>query len=1006
MRHPVALTVTLSSIVMVWCVFALALDPSLDVNQYAHTAWKIREGFTKGYIHAMAQTPDGYLWLGTEFGLLRFDGIRAVPWAPPTGDQLPSNDILSLVASRDGGLWIGTANGLASWKDGKLIHYPQLDGVYFDRLLEDREGTIWAGSFGVPTGRLCAIETASVHCYGQDGSLGQIVLALYEDSRGNLWVGVANGFWRWKPGSAKFYPLPGQLNGIRALAEDADGSLLIGTHDGIRRLVGEKAELAYPISGHGKVFEAENLLRDRDGGLWITTTRHGLVHLHQGKTDVFTQVDGLSGAQSVYLLEDREGNVWVSTFDGLDRFREYAVATFNADQGLLDTVVASVLADNDGSVWLSTANGLNRWNQGQITIFGKGNGKRKPDGQLDGNNPNSLFQDSQRRIWASTYAAIGYLENDRFIKVVRPTHGGVRAIAEDAPESLWISDRELGLVHLEQGNLVQQIPTTALGRQRGDTIDALVPDRLRGGLWLGFFKGGVAYFAAGGLQASYSIANGLGAGRVSYLRLDSDGTLWAATQGGLSRLRNGRIATLTSKNGLPCDTVHWVTEDDEHSVWLYMPCGLVRLVRSELDAWASAVDKDQNAKPTVRFELLDTSDGIQSRANGAGYVPSVTKAMDGRLWFVTNSGVSVIDPRHLAFNKLPPPVHIERVTANHKIYEVTSDGNVPLPPRVRDLEVDYTALSLAAPEKVFFRYKLEGWDRDWQDAGTRRQAFYSNLPPRNYTFRVKACNNSGVWNEAGASLNFSIDRAYYQTWWFRSLCVTVFLALPWALYRQRVQQLRSQEKRLRDVVDTIPAMTFAAQPDGYRTFVNQGWVEYTGMTLEQSLGSGWHAVIHPEDLKGVLDEWQAALPSGRPMYYEARYRRAKDGQYRWFMVRVVGQRDKRGKIVKWYGTVTDIEELKRAEEERKRADQEREKLRQLEDDMAHINRVSMLGEIGCLSGARNKAAHRSQHYQRQQLHGMVGARTTQPRSSSCGSSQNRQIWESSGGDRRSDTVTL
>jgi PAS domain S-box-containing protein len=347
-----------------------------------------------------------------------------------------------------------------------------------------------------------------------------------------------------------------------------------------------------------------------------------------------------------------------------------------------------------------------------------------------------------------------------------------------------------------------------------------------------------------------------------------------------------------------------------------MPCGLMRLARSELDAWASAVDQDQNANPTVRFALLDSSDGVGCRADVGGYFPRVTKAMDGRLWFVSNSGVSVIDPRHFALNQLPPPVRVEQIVANHKIYPVTSDanGNVRLPARIRDLQLDYTALSFVAPEKVLFRYKLEGWDRDWQDAGTRRQAFYSNLPPRNYRFRVMACNNSGVWNEAGAFLDFSVAPAYYQTWWFRSLCVLVFLAIVYGAYRTRVGQLRAQEEKFRETIESIPAMAFVSLPDGYRTFVNKGWVEYTGITLEQSLGSGWHAAIHPEDLKRVLGEWETALASGKPMYYEARYRRAEDGQYRWFMVRVVPQRNKRGKIVKWFGTLTDVEDRKRAEE--------------------------------------------------------------------------------------------
>jgi PAS domain S-box-containing protein len=215
------------------------------------------------------------------------------------------------------------------------------------------------------------------------------------------------------------------------------------------------------------------------------------------------------------------------------------------------------------------------------------------------------------------------------------------------------------------------------------------------------------------------------------------------------------------------------------------------------------------------------------------------------------------------------------------------------------------------------------------------------FPPRNYTFRVMACNNSGVWNEAGASLPFSVAPAYYEIWWFRSLCVLAFLALVFGAYRVRVGQLRAQEEKFREAIESIPALAFVSRADGYRTFVNKGWVEYTGMTVEQSLGSGWHAAIHPEDLKGVLGKCEEAPATGKSVYYEARYRRSQDGQYRWFMVRVVGQRNEHGKIVKWFGTLTDIED-------RKRAEQERKKLRQLEADLAHINRVSTLGEMAVL----------------------------------------------------------
>jgi signal transduction histidine kinase/ligand-binding sensor domain-containing protein len=762
------------------CQFASALDPSLDVNQYAHTAWKIRDGFAKGEISSIAQTADGYLWLGTQFGLLRFDGVRNVPWQPPGDQHLPSNYIFSLLAGRDGTLWIGTWNGLASWKDGRLTEYRQLAGHYIFNLLEDRDGVVWVGGrqVGAPIGKLCSIHKGHIHCEGNDGGLGRGVFGLYQDSKGNLWVGVPNGLWRWKPGPPKFYPLGGEPDGIWALGEDADGTLLVGWKGGIQRFVDGKTE-AYPLQGTLPHFKAHRLLRDRDGGLWIGTAGLGLVHIHQGSAEVFAQTDSLSGDIVQALFEDREGNIWVTTINGLDHFREFAVPTLSVSQRLSSAVVQSVLADRDGNVWLASRGGLNRWKNGQITYD-------KREGKLNGLAPNSLFQDDRGRIWVSTYHQFGYLRNDHFNSISAIPAGYVLSIAQDHTGNLWMTKEELGLFRLSPGSGVQQIPWAALGHQ--DYASVLAADPSHGGLWIGFFLGGIAYFSDGQVRASYAAADGLGEGRVSSFLFDHEGTLWASTEGGLSRLKNGRIATLSSKNGLPCDTVHWIIEDDDHSFWLYTACGLIRINRSELDVWVS------DPKQSIRATVFDSSDGVRSIASGGHFSPQVARTSDGRIWFLPWDGVSVVDPHNLHFNKLPPPVHIEQITADHKTYDATSDANgqMRLPPLVRDLEIDYTALSLVAPEKVRFRYKLESWDRDWQDAGNRRQAVYGNLSPGNYRFRVIACNNSGVWNEAGTFLDFSVAPAYYQTLWFRTSCVFVFLALLAGVYRLRVRQLAGQ----------------------------------------------------------------------------------------------------------------------------------------------------------------------------------------------------------------------
>jgi signal transduction histidine kinase/ligand-binding sensor domain-containing protein len=786
----VQLSILLAGVLLAWCPCAMALDAALDVSQYAHTAWKVREGFAKGAISSIAQTADGYLWLGTEFGLLRFDGVRAVSWQPPPGQHLPSDFIMSLLVTRDGTLWIGTLKGLASWKDGKLTQYTELDGRYIYALAEDREGTVWASGYAVTTGRLCAIRRGGVECDGDNGVLGRGVFNLYEDSKGNLWAGVKDGLWRWRPAPAKFYQLPDEPNGIQALGEDTGGTLLVGWKGGIYRFVEGKTE-AYPVSGIRQQFRAHRMLRDHDGGLWIATERQGLVHVHEGRADAFTQSDSLSGGEVAALFGDREGSIWVATTGGLDRFREFAVATFTVKQGLADQNVGFALAARDGSVWLATLAGLNRWTNGQITSFGK------RDGTLHGYFPISVFQDSRGRIWVSTTEGGGYLENERFSPISGVPGGPVHGTAEDTAGSLWIANQEQGLLRLVGDRLAEKIPWAQLGHK--DIASALIADPVQGGLWLGFLYGGVAYFKDGRIRTAYAGSDGLDEGRVNTLRVDADGALWAATDGGLSRLKNGRIATLTSKNGLPCDAVHWSMQDDAGSVWLYMPCGLVRIARAELVEWAAAADKDKSGDAKrIQATVFDNSDGVRTHGAGGGYGALVAKASDGKLWFLPFDGVSVIDPRHLPFNKLPPPVYVEQITADRKTYDASlvangnAKGHLPLPALIRDLEIDYNALSLVVPEKVRFRYKLEGRDRDWQDAGNRRQAFYTDLPPRNYRFRVVACNNSGVWNETGAFLDFSVAPAYYQTTWFRLSCVAALVVLLWALYQLRLRQVARQ----------------------------------------------------------------------------------------------------------------------------------------------------------------------------------------------------------------------
>jgi PAS domain S-box-containing protein len=900
-----------------------ALNPPQQIGQYAHTSWTNRDGYSPGAVFAMAQTPDGYLWLAGQSGLFRFDGLKFTPSQPPLGPRL-SHGPYSLLVSRDGTLWIGTFRGLVSWNGVDLTRYPELDDGFITSLREDRDGTVWAGKLANDS-EVCAIRGGRAQCHKPEGGFGTFVWSLAEDAAGVLWVAAETGLWRWKPGPPKRYDMPGRLGD---LITSADGELLIGLRGaGLKRLVGDKLE-SFPIRSAvdpsrrvpDHVVNSNKLLRDREGGVWIGTDALGLLHVKDGMADTFNSAAGLSGNVACSLFEDREGNIWFASDKGLDRFRKLSVATLLMTPGPSSDHTKAVLATTDGRVWVSAAEYLTRWKNGQPDVFGKDEGMPDGGGQ-------SLFQDNVGRVWVSTYSGLHYFEGDRFVSVEGQPNNEATSIAGDETGNLWVSAPS-GLAHFHNGKLVETIPWTTFG---GEHRAIGVADD--GGVWLGFWvDGGVRYFKDGKVRETYSTADGLGKGQVSTLRLDRDGALWAATQeGGLSRIKDGRIHTLATKNGLPCNAVHWSIEDDDRSLWIYAACGLVRVARDDLDAWIA------DSTYLVETRRWGAADGVPIRAVSPAYSnPPVTKAADGKLWFVSGEGVQVFDPDHLPVNTIPPPVYVEHVIADREPYSVAN--GVRLPPLVRDVTIEFTALSLVDSQGMQFRYRLEGHDKEWQEAGDRRQAFYTNLEPGNFRFLVTASNNNGVWNEKGTQLEFSIAPAFYQTNWFRLACALLFIGLIWAGVQLRLRRLKREEKRLRRVIAGIPALAFSVHPDGSPDLVNQRWLDYAGLARNAKEGDPrWESTIHPDDVEAHLGKWRAALASGEPFESEARHRSAA-GEYRWFHVQAIPLRDKQGKILKWYGTLTDIEERKRAEEER-------ERLRGLEAQLTHTNRLSMLGEL-------------------------------------------------------------
>jgi signal transduction histidine kinase/ligand-binding sensor domain-containing protein len=754
---------------------AVALEPPLQVAQYTHTSWTAREGAVLGLVFAMAQTPDGYLWIAGSFGLFRFDGLQFERWEPPDGQTLPTG-AYSLLVSRDGTLWIGTYSGLSSWNGREFVyrHEPIGEGRFVTSLFEDRDGTIWAGVRS-KRGELCAIRAGQASCTALDGGFGGLVWSLAQDRSGALWVGAESGVWRWSPGEPRRYAIPGPR--IGDLTTTAEGQVLAGMQGGgILQLAGDEL-VPYRIRRAGQPHDAladddvksNKLLRDSDGGLWIGTTTAGLIHVKDGQADSFTRADGLSGNIACGLFEDREGNIWFGSEKGLDRFRKLPVTILSTRQGLPDEVTRSVVAAQDGSVWVGTNNGLARWkDDGTVRVY------RERDG-LPASQVRSQYQDTEGRLWVNTARGLAYFANDRFVAVDGGPSDHVHAMAGDAAGNLWVSGNK-GLARLHRGRLVENVAWVDLGL-------AHEPQGLLGskdGLWLSFWDGGVAFLKDGKVQATYTPAQGVGAGQVTGLRLDADGALWAATgKGGLSRIKDGRITTLSAANGLPCIWIHWSQQDDNGALWMYTGCGLLRVSKDDVAAWIA--DPSHRVSP----KLWGAADGVRLTVTPPAYYnPDVAKDRHGKFWIVGAGEVQIVDPHHMPSNPVPPPVHIETLVVDHQPQPVAH--GLRLAALSRDITIEFAALTLVDPKSTRFRYRLEGHDNDWREVVDRRQATYTNLPPGDYRFRVKAANNSGVWNEEGAQLDFSILPAFYQTTWFRLTCAVVLLSLAWAGFQLRL----------------------------------------------------------------------------------------------------------------------------------------------------------------------------------------------------------------------------
>jgi signal transduction histidine kinase/streptogramin lyase len=522
----------------------------------------------------------------------------------------------------------------------------------------------------------------------------------------------------------------------------------------------------------GSKLAVHSMTFDGDGNLWVGTYGMGIFRIHGSIADHFGRTEGLSSDTVQALFEDREGILWAATPDGIDKFRDPPVASFSTLEGLGNGLPNGVLASRDGTVWIANVGSLDH-----IEKNGTVSSIRTRDG-LPGSRVASMLEDRAGNLWVGVDDGLYMFKNGRFRRLAEPNHqplGLVVGMVEDIDGDIWAecASKPPKLVRIRDFQVREAFPAPQVPTGR-----TLAPDP-QGGIWIGTLKGDLALFRRSALQ-TFPL-NTKGDPFIHQIIPNADGSVLAGSADGLVGLRNGKVQRLTTRNGLPCNFVTSFIQGREQRWWLYTDCGIVELPDSELQRWWT------NPDVMVQTRVYDELDGARA---GRPNFNSAAYSSDGRVWFAQGNLVQMVDPSRLTQEALPAVTYVQSLTVDRKEFAATD--NLKLSPHPRDVQIDYTSPTFLIPQKVKFRYRLDGYDHDWHEAGTRRQAFYMDLPPGKYSFRVIACNSDGVWNDSGAKLDFYVAPAYYQTNWFRALCAAFFLALAWAAYELRVRQLHKQ----------------------------------------------------------------------------------------------------------------------------------------------------------------------------------------------------------------------
>ena len=735
---------------------------------YRFDHWTTDDGLPQNTVTSVVQTRDGYLWLTTFDGLARFDGVRFTVFDKSNTKGISANRFTNLYETGDGSLLIATEDGgLIVHRNGVFTNYTTADGLPSNQVLE-----FFPDFDGEP---VIATPKGSVYLRG-----GKIVPAppQYQDPKQKLYLAPsgarvtieAGGVTRVKDAGATHYPIKLTLGDLFAPVmpyEDSRGNLWIRQGPNLYRLRNRTVASFADVPFLGPLCE------DADGGVWfgkLPVARHsgeGLARFKDGRFTIFGEADGVLKASVRSIISDREGSIWLATTRGLYRARRRLMTAHSTESGLVSHEVYPLTQTRDGAVWIGTTRGLNRvgLRDGRVESFSL---------LLPGANVQALWEDATGRMWIGLSDGLHRYENGKIQAL--SVRAAVYGVAADGAGQYWLASNQ-GLFKLAGDQIVAHY-TTKDGLP-GDDVKTIHRDR-RGTLWFGTY-GGLAKLEDGRF-VSYTAADGLAGNRVRTIYEDSDGALWVGTyDDGLSRLRDGKFFNYRTEQGLFNNGVFQILEDQRGYFWIGCNKGIYRVSRRELNDLAEGrIARASSVAFGKRDGMLNTE--CNGGRQAAGFV-----AEDGKLWFPTMAGVAVIDPEAAPVNPLPPPVVIESVTLERRLVDFSH--GVTVAPGQRDLEIAYTGLSLIRSEQVKFKYKLEGLDTDWVEAGTRRVAYFPNLPPGDYNFHVLAANSDGVWNSAGARIRVRIIPPFWRTWWFVSLSLMIVVGAALLWHRRRIARL-------------------------------------------------------------------------------------------------------------------------------------------------------------------------------------------------------------------------